>query len=149
MARSHHSHRWASVLIWIGLLMVLTGAFSLHDSPTSKLLSVTENTPTTEIVDQLMDLSTAGFEREAEMIAQQLVGETDVFSLNTPLPWKRKQELYGELQLTEAMLTIQPTAFELWKRKGELLEGLNRNQEADLLRSQISLWFYDDSIYSD
>jgi hypothetical protein len=132
-------------MIWIGLLMVLTGTFTFHNSPTSKLLSVTESTPTNEIVAQLIDLSEVGFEREAELVAQHLIDEVDVSTLNTPLPWKRKQALYVELQLTEAMLSIQPTAFELWKRKVELLEFLNRSQEAGALRSQISLWLYGDS----
>lgn len=129
--------------------MVFIGTFRLHNSPTSKLLSVTESTPANEIVDQLMDLSEVGFEREAELIAPHLVDEVDVSTLNTPLPWKRKQALYVELQLTNAMLSLQPTAFELLKRKVELLEILNRTQEVGTLRSQMSIWLYDDSLYSD
>lgn len=143
------SRRWAHTIIWIGLLMVLTGTFSLHSSPTTKLLSVTERKPANEIMAQLVKLSEDGFEKEAGMIAQQLVDEVNVSPLSTPLPWKRTQEFYEELQDNEAMLSIQPSAFELWKRKVELLVSLNRSQEADLLRSQMNLWLYENSFYSD
>lgn len=143
------SRRWAHATIWIGLLMVLTGTFSMHSSPTTKLLSVTERKPANEIMAQLVKLSEDGFEKEAGMIAQQLLDEVDVASSNTPLPWKRTQEFYEELQDNEAKLSIQPSAFELWKRKLELLEALNRSREAGLLRSQMNLWLYKNSIYSD